>query len=382
MKTNRNNLLRFLVTITIVLVPFVLYPQIISADPLSSITDTLEDSRPSTDSNHTIVFTTPTGCPADDSPITVTFPSGFDLTSLIITDVDFNDGGGDATMAADCTGSEDIGWSISSQVMTFQICDTDGGAVAATSTVTIEIGDHASSGSNKIENHATPAVYDIDIDVDSSADTGTAQIVIVSTITAQVTITQSLSFTISAQTPAECENYDDGGAPNEITSTSTSVNFGDASANTFYDGCQELDVDTNAPGGYTVTVSESDQLNFDSNEIADGACDGGGSPCSETTEEDWATSSNNGFGYCMEDYTGNGATTADAGWGTNGCNAADTYFKIFPELNVDSPEQQTIMSSVDEINDVADIGYRVSAGGTVPAGVYTNNIIFVCTPTY
>jgi hypothetical protein len=375
-------LIRFVLIVTLLLSPYALTRKLVQAAGLQNVKDTIEDSRPSTDANHTIVFTTPSGCPADDSPITVTFPAGFDLTSLIITDVDFNDGGGDATMAADCTGAEEIAWSISSQVMTFQICNGKGGQVAATSTVTIEIGDHASGGSNKIENQAAASAYDIDIDVDSSADTGTAVIAVVDTLTARVSVAEALSFTVGSVTEALCDDRPGDGTPTSLATTSgTLVDFGGVTTVQFYDACHLLTVGTNAGGGYVVTVTESDQLTYLANTIADGDCEGA---CSETSEAEWDNRvGNDGFGYCLDDITGDAAATADAGM-TQCDDVATPLYKIFPALNDDVPEFETIMQSGGALtaDDETHLGYRINVSGTQEAGTYENNIILVATPTY
>lgn len=373
--------------VALTVLPFGMLPGRSSAASISSYSDTIDDSRPSNDTSHEIYFVTPTGVESSTDTITLTFPSGFDLTSVDFGDMDLaedNDGGCDGgwtekTLAA--TPNTDVwGAAIAGQVITFTApSNAASGEIDAGFCVQIEIGDNATGGATneEINNHSTGAVYDISVG-GTFGDTGTMKIVVIATITAQVTVDETLTFTVTAQTPAQCADYDDTPGT-EITTTAVLIDFGTPAANAFIDGCQELDIDTNASNGYSVTVQESDQLASGGDTIPDGTCDGA---CSEITENQWATATNNGLGYCMEDVTGNGATTADGGWGTNGCDATDTYFKIFPEKDIDATDIETIMSSASEVNDVADIGYRLTIPGTQPAGVYTNNIIFVATPNY
>lgn len=382
MKKKHSRLLEVLLSFILVLSTVGIIPLKVQGAVLTSLSDTIEDSRPSpTTSNHTIQFTT--ASLVDDAAshtITITFPAGFNIASITEDDIDLEDDGVDKTTAANCAGTENFSAAVTGQVLTFTACSGDAGDIAAGSVVAVKVGDNATdsgTGANKITNHVTPAVYDVTIG-GTFGDTGTAQIVIISTNTASVTIDEVLSFTVTAQTPADCADYDNT-AGTEITTTSTTVPFSVTAAETFKDGCQELAIGTNAAVGYTVSVKENDQLNSGTATIADGTCDGA---CTESSETNWATPTNNGFAYCMQDYTGDGSTTADAGWGTNGCDAADTFFKLFSELNVDSPEEQTIMSSAGPVSDTADIGYRLSVDSSQAAGTYSNNIIFVATPKY
>ena len=381
MKMNLSKFLKVTLSLLFLLSSGVILPMQTKAAALSSVKDTIEDSRPSTVSNHQITFTTATLVDdASSHTITVTFPAGFTLTSITEDDVDLEDDGVDKTTAATCAGTEHFSAAVSGQVLTFTACTGDGGDIAAGSVVDVKIGDIATgsgTGTNKITNHATPAVYDVTL-AGTYGDTGTAKIAIIATITASATVATTLSITVTGRSPAQCADYDNT-AGTEITTTASTVPFGTVNTEAFYDGCQRLDIGTNAAGGYTISAKESDQLTSGGTPIPDGTCDGS---CSETAEANWATATNNGFGYCMQDITGDGGATADAGWGTNGCDAADTFFKLFSELNVDSPEQQTIMSSAGPINDISDVGYRLSVDSLQAAGSYTNNIIFVATPTY
>jgi len=381
MKKQTSKVVRTVLTLALFLFTTILAPLKVGAASLSSVSDTIEDSRPSTASNHQVTFTTASVVDdASSHTITVTFPAGFTLTSITEDDLDLEDDGVDKTTAANCAGSEEFSAAVSGQVITFTACSGDNGDIAAGSVVVVKVGDIATgsgTGTNKILNHATPAVYDVTIG-GTFGDTGSAKIAVISTITASATVATTLSITVSGRSPAQCADYDNA-AGTEVTTTSTTVPFGTVNSEAFYDGCQRLDVSTNAGSGYTVSVKESDQLTSGGNSIADGSCD---AACTESAEADWATATNNGFGYCMVDSTGDGAATADAGWGSNDCDDADTFFKRFAELNVDSPEQQVIMSSASPVNDISDIGYRLSVDSLQAAGSYTNNIVFVATPTY
>jgi hypothetical protein len=372
MRKQLYSLVRVFIVMSLVVLPLGLNRGLVNAAALTSVSDTLEDSRPSTAANHTITFVTPTGVALAET-ITITFPAGFGgVSSITEADVDLNDGVDDHTDAADCTGSEEIGVSASGQVVTLEICAGDGGNLAASTTVTIEIGDHSvESGSNQVTNHATQSVYTIQIG-GTMTDDGDALIAVVDTLTASVTVDETLSFTVAGVAAAACSDRPD--VDTEITTTATSVPFATTTGDEFIDGCQSLTVSTNAVGGYSVTVTESDQLTFGGSTILDGTCDGG---CTETTDAAWATDTNNGLGYCLEDMSG---TDVQDFSGVQ-CNDVAPQFKIFPELGTDTPESIMANSGVVSGSN-AHVGYRLSVSSSQGAGTYTNEIVFVATPTY
>jgi len=365
-----------------VIFPLSLGVQKVEGDQLYAISDVLEDSRPTIASNHTITFTTQTLVEDDDSTITVTFPAGFTMGALSETDIDISDDAADKETEANCIGSDEVGIGVSGQIITFTICAGEGGDIAAGSVVIIEIGDNAyydGTGAIQILNHATPTYYDIVIG-GTWDDDGTTKIVIVDTLTARVTVDETMSFTIAAVTLGNCDDRPGDNVNEVATTVATLVDFGDATLEEFYDACHSLTVGTNAAGGYSVTVTESDQLSYGSDQIADGVCD---TSCTETAEETWATSANNGFGYCLDDITGDAGATADASM--EQCDHATVpEYKIFPELDIDTPEFEEVMSSAAglTVNDETHLGYRATLPSTTAAGTFENRIILVATPTY
>lgn len=207
-------------------------------------------------------------------------------------------------------------------------------------------------------------------------DNGVVAFATVPAITASATVLETLTFTVGDM-GATCL-ADHGGSGTDRDATPTTIPFGTVTAEAFYNGCQTLTVSTNATNGYDVTIGESDQLTYGSEQIADGTCDG---VCSETTVAPWDTATNNGFGYCMKDSTGDGAATADTEWATEGCGDASEGFKIIPDTG--QPEtRNSIMSSIAEVADVAEIDYSLSVDATQPAGTYNTTITYIVTPTY
>ena len=163
----------------------------------------------------------------------------------------------------------------------------------------------------------------------------------------------------------------------DVTTTATGVPFGTMALNTFKTLAQTLTVSTNAASGYAVTTIENDQLGKDggtSTFIADTPCDTG--PCTHTTQQDWETATNNGFGYSLDnddaaaiDFEYNSAGTFDA--------------KQFPSTADGSEDPESLFSSTTVANaENANVCYRLSIGATQAAGDYENNITYTATATF
>ncbi|NQV90426.1 fibronectin type III domain-containing protein [Candidatus Uhrbacteria bacterium] len=135
------------------------------AATVSSANDYPSTLQTSQASNHKVLFTTPTGV-LEGETITVQFASAFDTSSLTEDDIDVADDGVDLTTAGTCAGSEQASVSIASDIVTITICAGDGGAMAATSVVTVEIGTNATSsgtGANQVTNPPNAGAYFISI---------------------------------------------------------------------------------------------------------------------------------------------------------------------------------------------------------------------------
>lgn len=196
--------------------PLAFTTQTVVAASITNFSNLMTRQQVSADSDHTITFTTPTGA-AEDTDITVTFEAGFDLTALTIGDIDVQDDAVSLTTAADCTGAAEAGLSIAGQVITIEICNGNGGAIAADSEVTIAIG-----GTNQITNPATVDEYEITIG-GTFGDTGIIEVPIIDDDTVNITgyIDTILSFDID--TSHQDEDCDAAGGLNACNSHSGST---------------------------------------------------------------------------------------------------------------------------------------------------------------
>lgn len=132
---------------------------------LTSLSDTMSSHVASALSNHSFSFVTRAGA-AEGSTLVWTFASAFDTSSIDFTDIDLAVGGTDRSLAADCSGTEEISAAVASDILTLTVCAGDGGAIAADGTVTLEIGTNATSGATgdqQIRNPGTAGSYDITI---------------------------------------------------------------------------------------------------------------------------------------------------------------------------------------------------------------------------
>ncbi|MCX6806534.1 MAG: hypothetical protein NT135_00165 [Candidatus Berkelbacteria bacterium] len=192
-------------------------------------------------SDHTIKFTTPSGVTDASDTIEITFPAGFSVTSVDVTDIDLHWGPStglenSATLAAAADATH-WGAYFTGQVLSFDHA-TDGAFedIATTSKVVVEIGTNATGGDQQIDNHATAATYTISIGGDFG-DTGKIAVVILDndqfTVSASVdpTITFSLDNTATAF----------GTLSGTIATSSPNVT---------------LTVSTNTNSGYTLTVQD------------------------------------------------------------------------------------------------------------------------------
>ena len=173
---------------------YLMSPKMVSAAPLTVLSDTVSNLTASTVANHTIVFTTPTGITAGQT-LTLTFNNSTSTTGVLYTDVNFKDAGSSLPLAASPSGAT-WGFNNASPVLTF----TSGtGTIAAGHVITILIGTNATSptGVNQITNGAAGTTT-IRI-AGTFADTGAISMAIISNgvVALSAEVLASLTFTIS-----------------------------------------------------------------------------------------------------------------------------------------------------------------------------------------
>jgi len=249
------------------------------ADSLKTVSDTLSDSDIGVPSDHTIQFTTLTAIDADASYIEITFPTGWDLSSIDTLDIDIADDGADLTVGATCAATN-FSRGVTGQVLTLTDCGGGQGSLIATSSVvTIEIGKNATSGgagTNQIINPSSATSSVINIKTYQSggtlqADTDT-RVAIIDDVTVTASVDTVFTFSVNAVNAGTTVN--DDVTVTSGTTTATSVPFGTLSPGTAKLLAQRLQVDTNAQNGFSVSVFADQTLSSGNGSTIDTFIDG------------------------------------------------------------------------------------------------------------
>ena len=295
-----------------------------------------------------------------------------------VTDMDLASGTSNFTLADTASGATWGATTSGDIVVTF----TSGTATMATSTVVnIEIGDNATTGAtgdSYIQNPTKSAaagvadIYTVSIG-GTNPNSGDILIAVVEGVAVSVTIDESLSFSVTSTTNADCDTaFSVLAGPD---STASTVPFGtQSSANTFVHACQDLAISTNASSGYAVTAQTNTSLKSGSNLINSGTCDG---TCNETATDTWGTATNNGFAYSS---TGTDSViTATTDYRTFACIGATTTNCLPGGVET----AQNVMTNASPVsNSTATIEYKLSFSGTQAAGTYSNTVTYIATPTF
>jgi hypothetical protein len=242
------------------------------AASITSASDTLSSSAPSTVSNHTIAFTPATNI-AIGQTITLTFPGAFNMGTVGEDDIDILVNGVSSSTGA-VSASGVWGVTVAGSIITLQT-PTNSGVASATPLV-IRIGTNAvdfGTGANRITNPAaTTTTYQINIG-GTMTDSGQVRVAIVDQVTVSASVDTSLTFSVSGVNSSSTVN----GSPTTTiaTSTPTTLPFGTLPINVSRTLAHDLAVTTNATNGYTVTVQQSGSLQSTTGATIDGFIDGG-----------------------------------------------------------------------------------------------------------
>ena len=217
---------------------------------LSNLSDTLSSAKIGAVSNHTFVFTTPSGL-SNGSTTVIVFPPEFIIpASLTFADVDINVGGpflASTTLAAVPLGNT-LGV-VRTSTSTLTITASSSVPIPPASTVYIRIGTNAifgATGANQVINATTTGNKSIGIG-GTMWDYGTTTVNMITndTVTISAIVPQALTFSISLNS-ISFGNLTSSG-PKYASSTNPSGDTADTIAHT-------LQVSTNANAGYTITV--------------------------------------------------------------------------------------------------------------------------------
>lgn len=190
-------------------------------------------------------------------------------------------------------------------------------------------------------------------------DTVTVAYIFVNGQLVSATVQPTLTFTISPVTSGTSVN----GSNTTVTTTDGTIPFGALTPSTPAVAAHAASVETNADGGYTVTVRYTQQLQSPSHNFTDHT----GTNASPTT-----FGATEAFGYTTTDATLSG--TADRFTSSGGNKYAG--------FSTTTPGEVGYNSGPTSSPDTFNIGYKVLATGSTPSGIYQTTVVIVATPTY
>ncbi len=344
-----------LALIVVTAICFPVYP--VKAAALTNVSDTLSTVAETTVSDHTIVFTTPTGVEQAET-ITVTFPASFadGLNGVDFADMDLNDGG-EKTLAAVCDGA-DWGAAVATRTITFTSCtDTiDGG-----DTVTIQIGLNAAAGDTQIVNPA--AANDLGIDIAGTmVDSGSLAVSIIAddSVAVSSTVNPTITFSISDTTIG----FGDLDVSTGRWATGDTLG-GDASDPATPTAAHTMDIATNADNGWAITYNGA-TLTSGSNTV----CETPLTDCADVTDDSEGTPGTEQFGISIST---NGDSTPAAGYERD----ASSSFEFVP-----STTTTLISESAPTDAETISVSYLANIAGTTEAGSYSTAITYIATATF
>jgi hypothetical protein len=344
-----------------------------TAATVSSFSDTVTDSAPNADANHTISFVAPSGVAAGQE-ITITFPAGFDLSAITEDDIDLEIDGDDELTDTSASGAT---WGVDITDQTITIV-SDTATIGSASTTVIKIGTHAEdsgAGANQISNPPSEGSYEIELTSGDGADVGTTHVVVLSTVLVEASVDTVFTFAVSGVAAGVAIS------PTETTTgetSSTSIPFGvlEAGALQATTSAQQLTVTTNASQGYQVTVQTDGPLESTTGGIIDG----------------FSNESDTAIAWTSPDGNVNDPTT----WGHWGVTSNDATTTRSSQFGSDestfvapSTNPRVVMSHNGPANGAgtgigtAYVGYKVEITALQEAGDdYSTNLTYIATPTF
>lgn len=255
------------------------------AASITSVSDTLTDTDPGAVSDHTIIFTTPTGV-SNGETVTIDFSDGpfTGTSSVTVADIDVQDGPTDLSVAANCLGGDEIGASFTGDILTIEFCSGDGASIAAGGTTTIEIGANATTGGAGSSRLINPTVGSYEIAIGGTqTDSGATIVAIIDNVDVTASVDSTFTFTVGGVAAGVAVN----GATTTGSTTATAIAFGTLDAGVASTTAQDLTVITNASQGFTVTVETNSEFISSGGAIIDGFRNGGW----DTTPVPWESPS-------------------------------------------------------------------------------------------
>lgn len=355
-----------------------------SAAQLTSASATASSSAPSVSTNYAVQFTTATQIGTNNgstaSTTRITFDSAgnsFDLSSIATTtDITITRTGGGLTKvanAAACTGSSNelyvsqVGHNQPEDFIEFTTCIGGGDDSIAAGTIKVGI------NNSHVTNPGATGSYIVRIG-GTMTDSGDTRIAIISSVTMTASVDSNLTFSVGTVASSSFVNGDQ----TSTSSSATAIGFGALSVGTSSIAAQDISVATNALNGFSVTVTESQDLTSSNGATVNAFKDGNavvGTPTAWTTPLGTIGNANSygHMGVTSEDSTLVGGDE----FGSQlyaGLTATSTRTVLYHTGPADGTTADIGKTRV---------GFRVQITSLQEAGTdYTNQIRYVCTPVF
>jgi len=407
-----------------------------NAAEVSNRYDAMNNSASSATSNHefrfniqnsldTVGWNESDGTTASDTVI-ITFDADFNLGTIDCGDIDIlfedadtstsisaNANGGSRGSRTNCPGSATT-WGLfieaGSDRLTIYTPTTVTTYVTTGTRMTVRIGSNATNQETGDEWVTNPAEAQAGTQTNtitgSFGGTGSILVVTLSGVEVSATVAETLTFTITGLpgighggtgqmtgcdvSGSDTTDDEDGEPITTVTTTATSVPFSTITSGNVYQGCQRLAISTNAGGGYTISQRSNNPLQTTGGvQIPDATCDGG-PDCTPYVARLWA---NNGAGFgvaCVNSPTSNTCSgTGPLGVGAEGNPnfgtgiAGDNFVPFAAESQGFTSSTRFAVTSVAPWGEIhVKAKYRLQISGLQGAGVYTNIVSWIATPTF
>jgi hypothetical protein len=342
---------------------------------LTSVSDTLTDSKNAVVSNHTIAFTmSSTGSvAASGGTITATFPSGFDLSTIVVGDIDLTINGSAQTLVAGAAGAGNWGYTkTGSGPTTITFTAGSGVSAAANNPIIIKIGTNTVTGGVGTHQIVNPALGSYELYITAgTTDTGRTRVAIISSVLVSAIVDTTFTFTITGT----ATNTAMFAATTTGSTSPTVINFGRLVANVPKILAQHLAVVTNARNGFNVTMKTSQQLT--SSNGAD--IDSFSNATDVATPTAWSSPTNS---------IANENTWGHWGWQTNDVTLSGTAFAS-NQYEAASTTPRSVMYATTSADGTtqnigkADVGYKIQITPLQEAADdYNATLTYVATPVF
>lgn len=334
---------------------------------LTTISNTLSDSDLSVAAGHTIAFSIPTGSAyTNTGDIVITFPdgpgSGFTGVAASLQ--------GDYTVTVNGVSAAIDSFDSTGQVVTMSL---DTSATAGQEIV-------VALDAGIVTNPDTAGSAEFVVSTDDG-DTGRTRVAIIDNVTVSAIVNTTFDFTITGLATTSAVNGD----VTTGSTTATEIPFGVLTAGVPLIMAQQLNVTTNAIGGYVVTVEQDGNLQSSTGADIDGFIDGaytntpsawqapGGTLGNEWEYGHWGLTTTDG------NLQGQGiAFTGTDEW----VSASTTARAIMAHNSVSDGADGTATAAGDDIGQTT-VGYQIEITSLQEAADdYNTTLTYIATPTF